>query len=161
MVKNSGWPEHRMAGVEPCEKGLSRFKGTLYVQVGILSVKQTNQGPKDVLRQGSNTMSLLFGKKVIFWEETIFVPTQVLESEIGVVSLSRPHIPPSTPGSCHLSRENNGYLQTVAALTLQQINELVSSPRRRGMENPQEDISPSSSFYPISKSDNPESGMEP
>ena len=49
MVKNSGWLVYRMAGIESGEKGLGWFKGTLGVQLRILSVRQTNKEPKDVL----------------------------------------------------------------------------------------------------------------
>ena len=54
-----------MAGSESGEKGLGWFKGTSRVHLRILSVKQANKEPKDVLMQRSK-MSFLFGKKAIF-----------------------------------------------------------------------------------------------
>lgn len=70
--------------------------------------------------QGSDKMSFLFGKKVILGEETIFVQIRVMEPETEICPSAPIRDPPRTllasgPYSCHLSSENNSYVQTVAA----------------------------------------------
>ena len=100
-------------------------------------------------------MSFLFGQKVIFWEETIFVQMQGKEPKIGICTSAPPlpplHISPPHPNSCHLSPENKRcspklvqWLFWLGNKTNKQtnkqkpqspINELVSSSRMSGQEH--------------------------